>query len=82
MIADVRVYEPPSGWEIARIGRGIDPEMPVVYISGDSAPDWASKGVPNSVMFEKPFAMPQLVLSVSQLLNDRSAGRTAAGTTE
>jgi CheY-like chemotaxis protein len=58
-----------DGWEIARHAREIDPEFPVVYVSGDSAEAWASKGVPNSIMLAKPFAPAQLVTAVSQLLN-------------
>ena|SRR5450631_3325695 len=58
-----------SGWEVARHAREIDPAFPVVYTSGDSAEDWASKGVPHSIMLAKPFAPAQLVTAVSQLLN-------------
>ena len=35
----------------------------------DSAEDWASKGVPNSIMLAKPFAPAQLVTAVAQLIN-------------
>jgi DNA-binding response OmpR family regulator len=64
-----------DGWEVARHAREADPVFPVVYMSGDSAGDWASKGVSNSVMLAKPFAPAQLVTAVSQLLN-RGASRT------
>jgi DNA-binding response OmpR family regulator len=58
-----------DGWEVARHAREIDPEFPVVYMSGKDATEWASKGVPNSIMLAKPFAPAQLVTAVSQLLN-------------
>ncbi len=58
-----------DGWEVARHAREIDPHFPVVYMSGKDADDWASKGVPNSIMLAKPFAPAQLVTAVSQLLN-------------
>ena len=58
-----------DGWELARHAREIDPAIPVVYTSGDSAEDWASKGVPNSIMLTKPFAPAQLVTAVAQLMN-------------
>jgi DNA-binding response OmpR family regulator len=58
-----------SGWDVARHAREIDPDFPVVYMSGDSAEDWASQGVPHSIMLAKPFAPAQLVTAVSQLLN-------------
>ena len=58
-----------EGWEVAHLAREIDPEFPVVYMSGASAADWPSKGVPNSIMLAKPFAPAQLVTAVSNLLN-------------
>jgi DNA-binding response OmpR family regulator len=58
-----------TGWDVARHAREINPSFPVVYMSGDSADDWASQGVPNSIMLSKPFAPAQLVTAVSQLLN-------------
>ncbi|PND26779.1 response regulator [Sinorhizobium sp. M4_45] len=73
LITDIRFGKPPDGWEVARAAREIDPEIAVVYVSGDSAPDWAIHGVPNSIMLEKPFAMAQLITAISQLLNERSS---------
>jgi len=58
-----------NGWDVARHAREIDPNFPVVYMSGRDADDWASKGVPNSIMLAKPFAPAQLVTAVSQLIN-------------
>lgn len=58
-----------DGWAVARHVREINPRFPVVYMSGRDAEEWASKGVPNSVMLAKPFAPAQLVIAVSQLLN-------------
>jgi DNA-binding response OmpR family regulator len=58
-----------SGWDVARRAREINPRLPVVYMSGDCAEEWASKGIPNSIMLEKPFAPAQLVTAVAQLLN-------------
>jgi CheY-like chemotaxis protein len=58
-----------QGWEIAKRAREIDPAFPVVYMTGDSADEWAANGVPNSILLTKPFAPAQLVTAVSQLLN-------------
>jgi CheY-like chemotaxis protein len=58
-----------DGWDVAQHAREIDPHFPVVYTSGKDADDWASRGVPNSIMLAKPFAPAQLVTAVSQLLN-------------
>jgi two-component system cell cycle response regulator CpdR len=37
-------------------------------MSGDSGHDWSSKGVPNSLMIAKPFAVAQIVTAISNLL--------------
>ncbi len=77
IVTDIRLGDRLDGWDIARAAREIDPLIAVVYVSGDSAPEWASKGVPNSIMLEKPFAMAQLVTAISQLLNARQSGAPA-----
>ena len=48
------------------------PQFPVVYMTGDSAAEWDSIGVPNSILLTKPFAPAQLVTALSQLLNGGS----------
>jgi CheY-like chemotaxis protein len=58
-----------DGWDVARHARESKPDMAIVYMTGDSADEWASKGVPNSVLLTKPFAPVQLVTAVAQLLN-------------
>lgn len=57
-----------KGWAIARRARAFDPDMPVMYITGGNADEWAIQGVPNSVLIAKPFAPIQLLTAVSQLL--------------
>ena len=69
LVTDISLRGRIDGWEVARQAREIDPQFPVVYMSGVSADDWASKGVPNSIMLSKPFAPAQLVTAVSNLLN-------------
>jgi DNA-binding response OmpR family regulator len=69
LVTDISLRGKMDGWEVAQQARGIDPEFPIVYISGKSAADWPSKGVPNSIMLSKPFAPAQLVTAVSNLLN-------------
>ncbi|XIA67906.1 response regulator [Bradyrhizobium sp. TZ2] len=58
-----------NGWAVARHARESKPDLPVVYMTGDSADEWPSKGVPNSLLLTKPFAPAQIVTAVSQLLN-------------
>jgi DNA-binding response OmpR family regulator len=69
LVTDIGLRGRIDGWEVARQAREIDPAFPVVYVSGASAADWPCKGVPNSIMLEKPFAPVQLVTAVANLLN-------------
>jgi DNA-binding response OmpR family regulator len=69
LVTDISLSGKIDGWEVAQQAREIDPEFPIVYMSGASAADWPSKGVPNSIMLEKPFAPAQLVTAVANLLN-------------
>lgn len=69
LVTDISLRGKIDGWEVAKHARTIDPEFPIVYMSGASAAEWASEGVPNSIMLEKPFAPAQLVTAVANLLN-------------
>ena len=69
LVTDIGLRGRIDGWEVGQQAREIDPAFPIVYMSGAHAEDWASKGVPNSIMLAKPFAPAQLVTAVSQLLN-------------
>jgi DNA-binding response OmpR family regulator len=69
LVTDVSLKGSISGWEVARQVREIDPGCPVIYMTGAAADEWASQGVPNSILLQKPFAPAQLVTAVSNLLN-------------
>ncbi|MCG6204569.1 response regulator [Rhodopseudomonas sp. HC1] len=62
-----------DGWDVGRLARETDPSLPVIYMTGDSAAEWASRGVPNSLLITKPFAPSQVVSAVAQLLNNPTA---------
>jgi len=69
LVTDIGLPGRSDGWEVARRAREVNPDFPVVYMTGQHAEEWTSKGVPNSIMLAKPFAPAQLVTAVSQLLN-------------
>jgi DNA-binding response OmpR family regulator len=75
VVTDIKLGAGPDGWAVAKRARELDPEIPVVYMSGDSSNDWPSKGVPNSVMIVKPFAPAQLITAVSTLINEAGIRR-------
>lgn len=69
VVTDINLAAKVDGWEVARVAREMDPELPVVYMTGAAANQWAVQGVPNSVLLTKPFAPAQLVTAISNLLN-------------
>jgi len=74
VLTDIRLGNGPDGWDVGHRARELVAHMPIVYMSGDSGTDWASKGVPNSVMLDKPFARAQAVTAISQLINETTTG--------
>jgi DNA-binding response OmpR family regulator len=69
LVTDVNLKGHLNGWDVARQIREINPACPVIYMTGAAADKWASQGVPNSILLEKPFAPAQLVTALSNLLN-------------
>ena len=76
LVTDVRLGDGLDGWEVARRIREKEPSLPVIYVTGSSAEDWASYGVPKSVLVSKPFLPRQLIAALSNLLNVGSAPTT------
>ncbi|MDP8919398.1 MAG: response regulator, partial [Pseudomonadota bacterium] len=73
VVTDIRLGAGPTGWDVARRARELAPGIPVIYVSGDSAHEWDSRGLPNSVMITKPFVTAQVLTAISTLLNQTSA---------
>lgn len=69
LVTDVNLKGTMDGWEVAKRARERDPALPIIYMTGAAADEWASHGVPNSILLTKPFAPAQLVTAISQLLN-------------
>ncbi len=79
LVTDINLAGPLTGWDVAKHAREINDKLPVVYMTGASAHDWGSKGVPNSQLMPKPFAVAQVVTAVAQLIN---AAATALATAQ
>jgi DNA-binding response OmpR family regulator len=69
LVTDVRLRGNLNGWDVAKRIREKEPAFPVIYVTAQAADQWASHGVPNSILITKPFAPAQLVTAVSNLLN-------------
>jgi DNA-binding response OmpR family regulator len=73
LVADVKLGGNISGWDVARHAREVDQDLPVVYVTGFHVEDWASQGVPKSMLVQKPFAPAQIITAISSLLNISSS---------
>lgn len=69
LVTDIDLAGKTDRWAVARAAREIDPDFPVIYMTGAAADQWAVQGVPNSILLTKPFAPAQLVTAISNLLN-------------
>jgi DNA-binding response OmpR family regulator len=69
LITDINLRGPLTGWDVAKRARELNPDIPVIYMTGAGADQWPSLGVPNSLLLNKPFAPAQIVTAVAQLLN-------------
>jgi CheY-like chemotaxis protein len=67
LVTDIRLPGGLDGWEIARHARELRADLPVVYVTGDSADEWPAKGVPNSVVVQKPYAPAEVLTAISFL---------------
>nr|WP_269467860.1 response regulator [Devosia ureilytica] len=76
ILTDIRIPGP-SGWDVARHGRTLFPQIPVIYMSGDSEADWDANGVESSRMLLKPFVMSELLTTIEMLSNGSGPGSTA-----
>jgi CheY-like chemotaxis protein len=75
LVTDIRLPGGHDGWEIARHARELRADLPVVYTTADSAADWPVKGVPNSVVVQKPYAAAQLLTAISTLMTTADTNR-------
>jgi CheY-like chemotaxis protein len=77
IVTDIRMGPGPDGWDVARHARELKPDVPVVYVSGDSAAEWPVHGVPKSVIVQKPYAPSQLLTAVSTLMTKADTNRAS-----
>lgn len=67
LVTDIDLGPGANGWEVARHARELVPTLPIIYVSGGSAVDWAAQGVLRSIMVPKPFVPSQIITALSDL---------------
>ncbi len=68
IVCDIRLGAGIDGWEIARCAREITPDLPIVYITGDSYAEFGGEGVPRSLILQKPFTRIELSDAIESLM--------------
>jgi DNA-binding response OmpR family regulator len=68
LITDIRLGAGPDGWLLARNARAGRPDLPILYVTEDSAHEWSSRGVTGSKMLQKPFGTTRMLAEVRDLL--------------
>jgi DNA-binding response OmpR family regulator len=68
LITDIRLGCGPDGWLLAREARAKRPDLPVLYVTGDSVHEWSSKGVEGSTMLQKPFATTRMLAELKAMM--------------
>jgi DNA-binding NtrC family response regulator len=69
LIADINLGEGVTGFDVARHARQLNPDLKVVYITGHAA-HLDRFGVPDAVMFPKPFYPDELADRVVDMLGE------------
>ena len=49
-LVTINLQDDHTGWQVAQRARELFADLPVVYMTGAAADEWASRGVPNSVL--------------------------------
>lgn len=77
LITDINMGNSTDGWTVARHARELQPDLPVVYMTGGAGSEWTVHGVPLSILVAKPFAPVQIISAIASLLNKATPGSVA-----
>jgi DNA-binding NtrC family response regulator len=71
MIVDVNLGLGTTGYDVARYARRLVPDLPVIYISGQSSPASVhANGVPGGIFLAKPFTADDLTELMRMTVGD------------
>ncbi len=68
LITDIRLPGACDGWQIAQEARARWADIPVIYVTGEGDEDWPAKGVPGSLILQKPYSAGKLLATVAKLI--------------
>ena len=71
MVVDINLGPGTTGFDVARFAREIDPQLAVIYVSGEiTETSFKAFGVPGSLFLQKPFLPSDLLERVRMLMGD------------
>jgi CheY-like chemotaxis protein len=73
VVTDINLGDGPDGWAVAKHGRELNRELPVVYVTGANGHQWQSEGVPDSLLVKKPFTSAQILDAIRAVLQHAHA---------
>ncbi len=79
LITDIRLPGSCDGWKIAQEARTRWANIPVIYVTGESDADWPVKGVPGSLILQKPYTAGTLLATVARLMTEATAAQPRLG---
>jgi len=72
LLSDIRLGDGPDGWEVARTARALRPDLPIIYMTGDSGSMAGSQAVPSAVVLQKPHFLRELLTALELFFLDRT----------
>lgn len=76
LVADIRLPGYLNGWQVARYCREVEPDLPVIYVSGFHAGQ--AQEVPGAIFVDKPYR-PSLLVGLILQMTSRGHRPTEAG---
>jgi CheY-like chemotaxis protein len=73
IVTDINLGDGPDGWAVAKHGRELNRDLPVVYVTGANGHQWRAEGVPRSLLVEKPFTSDQIIEAIRSVLENATA---------
>jgi DNA-binding response OmpR family regulator len=67
MVIDVRLGDPPDGWEVARRARRTHPHLAIIYTTTAGPSAYESNAVDRSIFLEKPYTLDRAVAASREL---------------
>jgi len=79
LITDIRLPGAFDGWQIAQEARTRWADIPVIYVTGEGDADWPAKGVPGSLILQKPYSAGKLLATVAKLITEKTPAHPQSG---